>query len=63
MTLAQDGGKVVSFTHRLPLPQEMNLNHCATAVPVNIFVHNLNIDNKWKVLRVVYLIYICDYSD
>jgi hypothetical protein len=25
MTTAQDGGKVVSFTHRPPLPQEINL--------------------------------------
>jgi hypothetical protein len=25
MTTAQDGGKVVSLTHRLPLPQEINL--------------------------------------
>ena len=25
MTTAQDGGKVVSLTHRLPLPQEMLL--------------------------------------
>jgi len=25
MTAAQDGGKVVSLTHRPPLPQEINL--------------------------------------
>jgi len=25
MTTAQDGGKVVSLTHRPPLPQEINL--------------------------------------
>ena len=25
MTMAQDGGKVVSLTYRLPLPQEMLL--------------------------------------
>jgi hypothetical protein len=25
MTAAQDGGKVVNLTHRLPLPQEINL--------------------------------------
>jgi len=25
MTMAQEGGKVVSFTHRLPLPQEILL--------------------------------------
>jgi len=25
MTTTQDGGKVVSLTHRLPLPQEIHL--------------------------------------
>jgi hypothetical protein len=34
MKTAQDGGKVVSLTHRLPLPQEIHL----VLVSVTVFV-------------------------